>query len=324
MNHDLDEVRRVMAEAVREASRVCRRIQATLRPEDATTKGDRSPVTVADLAAQAVVARRLSDAFPGVPLTAEEDAAMLRSAEGADLRATVLANVATERPDLSADAALDALDRGGHTGGATGRYFTLDPIDGTKGFLRKEQYAVALALIEDGRVVAGVLGCPNLPAPDGRTGTVLHAVRGRGTFAAALDAAPGDAGAPTRVSLRAHRTELRLCESVETGHSDRGASSDLRERLGTRAEPVRMDSQAKYALIALGRAELYFRAPTQAGRSELIWDHAAGVIVVEEAGGRVTDLAGAPIDFSCGRKLERNRGVVATNGLVHAAVLAAL
>ena len=56
---------------------------------------------------------------------------------------------------------LDAIDFGNHDATASS-YWTLDPVDGTKGFLRRGQYAVSLALIEDGKVVAGVLGCPNL------------------------------------------------------------------------------------------------------------------------------------------------------------------
>ena len=73
-----------------------------------------------------------------------------------------------------------AIDRGNYKGAAHGRHWTLDPIDGTKGFLRGEQYAVCLALIEDGEVVLGVLGCPHLPVsgdveqgPVGSTDSVL-------------------------------------------------------------------------------------------------------------------------------------------------------
>ena len=61
---------------------------------------------------------------------------------------------------------LQVIDEGNSAGGATGRIWALDPIDGTKGFLRGGQYAVCLALIEDGDVKVGVLGCPNLPIDD--------------------------------------------------------------------------------------------------------------------------------------------------------------
>lgn len=58
---------------------------------------------------------------------------------------------------------LEAISRCNSSGGSTGRFWTLDPVDGTLGFIRGDQYAVALALIEDGEVVLGVLGCPNYP-----------------------------------------------------------------------------------------------------------------------------------------------------------------
>lgn len=58
---------------------------------------------------------------------------------------------------------LEAISRCNSTGGPTGRHWVLDPVDGTLGFVRGDQYAVALALIENGKVVIGVLGCPNYP-----------------------------------------------------------------------------------------------------------------------------------------------------------------
>lgn len=62
--------------------------------------------------------------------------------------------------------------------------WALDPIDGTKGFLRGDQYAVCLALMVDGKVQAGALGCPNLPVdpanPDGEKGIMLSVERGKG------------------------------------------------------------------------------------------------------------------------------------------------
>src|SRR5512138_449299 len=169
-----------MIDAVRAGSRICRAVQATLTAGDSVRKDDKSPVTVADLAAQAVVARRLADAFHDVPLVGEEDSKVFDEGEGAGLAAAVLARVRGEWPSADDRAMRAAIDLGRAEGGRRGRFFTLDPIDGTKGFLRGGQYAVALALIEDGRVVAGALGCPNLPDERGGTGVVLFASRGAG------------------------------------------------------------------------------------------------------------------------------------------------
>ena len=87
-----------------------------------------------------------------------------------------------------------------------------------------------------------------------------------------------------------------------------------------------MDSQAKYGAVARGDAVLYLRLPSPKSPSyrEKIWDHAAGSLIVEEAGGRVTDMHGQPLDFASGHKMERNRGVIVSNGLLHAAVIETL
>jgi 3'(2'), 5'-bisphosphate nucleotidase len=88
--------------------------------------------------------------------------------------------------------------------------------------------------------------------------------------------------------------------------------------------PVRLDSQAKYGVVARGEADAYLRLPTKAGYREKIWDHAGGVLVVEEAGGKVTDVDGKALEFTHGRELSANRGVIVTNGLIHDAILEAV
>jgi 3'(2'), 5'-bisphosphate nucleotidase len=322
MNHVDLRLVSAMVDAVRAGARICRAVQATLVAADSIKKTDKSPVTVADLATQAVVARRLADAYDDVPLVGEEDSKVFAEEAGAGLVDPVLARVRMEWPTATDAQMRAAIDLGRGEGGARGRFFTLDPIDGTKGFLRGDQYAVALALIEDGRVVAGVLGCPNLATPGGGKGAVIVAVRGAG---ARLLAVEGDdvIGTPARVSSQRDPARTRLCESVDKGHSDQTVSHAVVARMGVVAAPVRMDSQAKYGVLALGEGEVYLRVPTDPKRSEWIWDHAAGAICVEEAGGRVTDLDGKPLDFGRGRALTANRGIVASNGALHDAVLAA-
>jgi 3'(2'), 5'-bisphosphate nucleotidase len=117
-----------------------------------------------------------------------------------------------------------------------------------------------------------------------------------------------------------------MLRSFEAGHTNTGQIGDLIEMLGIQAEPVRMDSQAKYCVLAAGGGEILLRllSPKKPDYREKIWDQAAGLIIVEEAGGKVTDSYGQPLDFSVGRTLDRNRGVLASNGLLHAATLDAL
>lgn len=314
--------------AVRLASTVTQTVQKSLVTADTLQKKDRSPVTVADYASQAVICKALMHTFPDDPVVGEEDAKELREPGNASLLDSVVKHVAAAKGAATTrDQALDWIDRGGATPPADGtmkRYWTLDPIDGTKGFLRAEQYAIALALIEDGQVVLGVLGCPNLPASDGGDqGVLMAAVRGGGTVTMPLNSATTE-GVPVRVSDITDTGRARFCESVESGHSDQGGSAKIAELLGITAEPVRMDSQAKYAGVARGDASIYLRLPTSADYREKIWDHAAGAIVVEEAGGAVTDAFGKPLDFTYGRKLEQNRGIVATNGTIHDRVVQAV
>jgi 3'(2'), 5'-bisphosphate nucleotidase len=308
-------------EAVRSAARACRAVQQQIAAPAKLEKLDKSPVTVADFASQAIVCAVLEQARPGDPVVGEEDAASLRKDAQQPLRAKVVARVAAERGEVEAARVLDWIDRG-NGDARSARYWTLDPIDGTKGFLRGEQYAIALALIEEGRVVLGVLGCPNLPHRGG-VGALFTALRGEPARAQCL----WDADAAVETVEVAHlerAAQARLCESVESAHSDQDESARIAAELGITSEPFRIDSQCKYAAVARNDASIYLRLPTRADYQEKIWDHAAGSLVVESAGGRVSDADGKPLDFTCGPTLARNHGVVATCGSIHDEVIDAV
>ena len=315
----------VAVDAVVEACRLCQVVQAALVSEETLAKKDRSPVTVADFGAQALVSAALAEAFPQDPLMGEEDARQLREPANAELKSRVVRHVGAVRSNLNAEQILAAIDRGTYGGGAQGRHWVLDPIDGTKGFLRGQQYAVALALIEDGEVVVGVLGCPNLPLdlarPEGPTGCLFIAARGRGTVMRLIEAAQEREIAVSAVDDPA---EAAFCESVESAHSAHDDSARVAAILGVVAAPTRIDSQCKYAAVARGDASIYLRLSTGKDYEERIWDHAAGWLVVTEAGGRVSDICGRPLDFSLGRTLKNNKGIVATNGRIHDRVVEAV
>jgi HAL2 family 3'(2'),5'-bisphosphate nucleotidase len=320
--NNLDSELRTAVSAVRCAARICEAVQRQLVTAMTLEKKDKSPVTVADFASQAVVCATLERALPGDPVVGEEDAGELRSAAQERLRSEVVAQVdSVWGENVDASRVLDWIDRGG-ADASQSRYWTLDPIDGTKGFLRGQQYAVALALIEDGEVVLGVLGCPNLPV-DGGTGALFTALRGGPARVLALHD-EADAGVEVRVADIDSASQARFCESVESGHSDQDESAEIALRLGITAEPYRIDSQCKYATVARNDSSIYLRLPTRADYREKIWDHAAGKLVVECAGGTVTDVDGRGLDFSCGRTLERNRGIIATGGRIHDEVLTAV
>ncbi len=309
----------VAVEAVRQAARLCLAIEAS-SPKEAWLKDDRSPVTLADLASQALVASRLEAVFPSDPVVAEEDASRLRAASQAELLRILQQHIIPFAGEADGKTLLRWIDRGG--GKPAARFWTLDPVDGTKGLLRGGQYAVALALIERGGVDVAALACPHLDLGWGE-GSVFLAARGWGAWAAPL--AEGE-WVRLRVSRRAAPSQARLLRSVEPTHTDADRLDRIVSLMGARPRPVRMDSQAKYALVAAGRADLVVRlvAPSRPDYCERIWDHAAGSLLVEEAGGMVTDLRGEALDFSQGREMRANLGVLASNGRLHVAAQEAI
>ncbi|XP_052189357.1 SAL1 phosphatase-like [Diospyros lotus] len=311
------------------AARLCQRVQNALVQSDVQSKSDKSPVTVADYGSQAVVSivleRELSS--KSFSLVAEEDSRDLRKEEAQETlqRITKLVNgtFATDgtysSSPLSAEDVLAAIDSGKSEGGPHGQHWVLDPIDGTKGFLRGDQYAIALALLDEGKVVLGVLACPNLPVmpvsiqdqppSDDKVGCLFFAQVGAGTEMQSLD---GSSPAKVHVSATENPEEASFFESFEAAHSMRDLTSSIAKKLGVKAPPVRIDSQAKYGALSRGDGAIYLRFPHK-GYREKIWDHAAGAVVVTEAGGVVTDAAGNPLDFSKGRYLDLDTGIVVTN-----------
>ena len=310
------------------------------------SKDDRSPVTIGDFGAQALINHALRKNFPEDEIVAEEEASSLReNKELADriwalVKETKLVDPEAEQelggPLNNVDVMLAAIDGGGSSGGAKGRIWTVDPIDGTKGFLRGGQYAVCLALIEDGDVKVGVLGCPHLPVDDtapipagaeeiekisGEKGVLFSAARGYGASSRSL----GNGGLLKAQSIHVRPltdiTQATFCESFEAGHSSQGDQAAIAAALGITQPSARMDSQAKYGSVARGAGDLYLRLPVSKTYQDKIWDHAAGELIVEEAGGKVTDAQGKKLDFGRGRTLSGNKGFVVAPRELHEQVL---
>lgn len=322
--------------AVEDACRVCRYVQSRLDALRSMTKDDSSPVTIGDFASQALVARALtsSGAMLG-GMVAEESAAFLKHPDhAAHLRGCVEAlRESGAWTDAAADDVIDMVDLGAadpgvlvsHRGG-----WTLDPIDGTKGFLRGEQYCVCLAKIREGRVEIGVLGCPNLALglngeqgddPLG-LGTRYWATRGGGAHMGAYTKTAGVEMAIRRRPVTPDHP-ARLAESVEMTHTRRDLTEEIMRRAGPVGTPAQIDSQCKYALLARGDADVYLRLPSRKGYVQQIWDHAPGVLIAQEAGCVVTDVLGRELDFGRGRGLEGNLGVLGAPPGLHGRLLAA-
>jgi len=324
MTPSLPDLLAVARRAARAAAAVCLGVleEAPAAPA-AMAKLGQEPVTVADYGSQAVILEAIAAAFPQHGVVAEEGAAHFRehAGEAGAEQIVRLVGRALGRPVVLGEV-LGWID---HRGGRSPFTWVIDPIDGTKGFLRRDQFAVAVGLLHEGRPVAGVLACPHLPVdpadPAGLRGLLFWGGRELGAFAERLG---GEGARPVSVSETADAREVRVLGSVESSHGDPALLQAVIDRAGLGGGWVRLDSQVKYGAVASGLAELYLRPRSRPDYRDCIWDHAAGTAVVEAAGGRVSDLDGSPLDFARGARLEANRGVLASNGRIHDVILAAL
>jgi 3'(2'), 5'-bisphosphate nucleotidase len=206
------------------------------------TKADDSPVTLADQAAEALILSRLADLYPEVQAVAEEQS----EAEG--------------RPETAA-----------------ARFWLIDPLDGTRGFVQgKESFTVNIALIEGTRPVVGVVSAP-------ATATTWRTAPGGGAQMRRF----GEAWRAIQVRDRPQEGFALLSHSVTDEEAAR-----LAARYGcTKWQGA--DSSLKFCLIAEGRFDAY---PRTGPTSE--WDTAAGQAVLEAAGGRVLAGDGAPLAYA--------------------------
>lgn len=343
---------------VERACRLCVDVKRSLLSGDGRIleKNDQTPVTVADFGVQALISLELGKLFPSIPLVAEEDSAFLRSNNLADLVVdAVTGKAGFGDKQLTHDDVLDAIDRGGKDaftfGANPATYWVLDPIDGTRGFLKgcEALYVVGLALVVEGEIVLGVMGCPNWQEdlfstevqedenkPSG-PGIIMVSHVGCGTwikrFYNILDISPNmpDCWNRSFVDQCCLVHEARFCipesqtwESLPL--SDVKASADGisiadKEIL---LLPTCCGSLCKYLMVASGRASVFFlRARSE--KTIKVWDHAVGVICVHEAGGKVTDWNGSQLDIEVDQVERRvifpSGGILVSNGNLHDRIL---
>ncbi|WWC70087.1 3'(2'),5'-bisphosphate nucleotidase [Kwoniella pini CBS 10737] len=327
--------------SVLRACYLTKNVQDTLVNQDTLIKKDKSPVTVADLSAQSLISLHLLSHFPQDPIIGEEDTSELQANSTLRERVIKLVNEGFEREEgwgkgktFDEDEVLKAIDAGSAEGGNKGRFWTI-VIDGTSGFIRHQQYAVCLALIIDGQVELGVIGCPNLgpePAkigeeiiPNGK-GVLMIAVKGEGSYSRPLTSETY-----TKLTLPSSplpENPLTFLESVESGHSAHSIQARIGELLEVKRPSLRMDSQAKYACLGRGEGGVYLRIPTKyvGGKeyNEKIWDHASGSLLIAESGGICTDMFGKPLNFGVGRTLNNNEGIVAAGKDIHSKAVEAV
>jgi 3'(2'), 5'-bisphosphate nucleotidase len=206
---------------------------------------------VADYASQHIIVSAIQNVFPSDAIIAEEDFTIL-SVEQQSQLANYVSGDLSQYPKATSE---------------SHRFWTIDPIDGTKGFIRNGQYAVCVALVEERQVILSLLNCPRLPNHNGTIGTLFVAMKGFGCFEIDTN------GHHRHLNAHRARSEVEgaiLAESYEANHSDHDLSRKMTTILKLNPEPIRMDSQCKYGLVARGDAHVYIRCPKK-GYSERIW-----------------------------------------------------
>lgn len=183
------------------------------------------------------------------------------------------------------------------------RVWLIDPMDGTKNFIQRDgDFAVQIGLAVHGEVVAGVV---YQPARD----VLYHAARGAGSWIESKD----EPARQMSVSSRTNPTEMVLASS----RSHRGPRMErVVSSFGFKNEVRRGSVGVKIGLITEQQADLYLHLSPSTKQ----WDTCAPQIILEEAGGRLTDLFGRPLRYN-GVRIDNQNGVVATNGAAHQMVI---
>jgi 3'(2'), 5'-bisphosphate nucleotidase len=242
-----------LATAAREAGEAI--LTVIRRGFDVESKSDSSPVTEADRAAELVILAALARCAPGVPVIAEEEVAAGRIPAHDDT------------------------------------YFLVDPLDGTKEFIRGgDDYTVNIGLVENGSPRLGVVFAP-------ATGRLHGGCVGKGAW---VDEGEG------RTSITTRERGQKVAAVASKSHLNQATVDYLEAAVG-RCDFVSVGSSLKFCIVAEGKADIYPRA---APTSE--WDTAAGHAVLLAAGGLVDGPDGSPLRY--GKRAFLNRAFVATAG----------
>jgi 3'(2'), 5'-bisphosphate nucleotidase len=251
------ELGRALADIVEEAGAAIMPLWRTEFVVD--RKADFSPVTEADRQGEALILRRLKERFPDIPVISEEDASEFGT------------------PDAIGP-----------------RFFLVDPLDGTKAFVRgDEHWTVNIGLIQDGRPVAGAVSAP---AWDRTWFTTAAGAQRRQISTGA--------GEPIRVRPWPQGAAVALVSHTMKPEVE----AELRAKYGYQ-DKLAMDSSAKLCMVAEGTADIYPRHGTT-----MEWDIAAAHAVLEAAGGSVTTPEGAPFRYGKADQGFKNGWFVARGG----------
>ncbi|KAL2832432.1 hypothetical protein BDW59DRAFT_169328 [Aspergillus cavernicola] len=310
-------------------------------------KSDATPVTIADFAAQSLIIAAIHHVFPDDEIVGEEDSKALRVEP--DLLERTWELVSSTRLDdeesesllyapRSKEEMLRLIDLGAQGScKPAGRSWVLDPVDGTATFMRGQQYAVCLGLVEDGKQRIGVTGCPNM---DLDSGCIHEEIADRTGYGYQVFAIAGE-GAWMRRMGRGALLDAKKVEPIsqitETGEirfvDCRAANSSNYELHGVLAEGLKApwppktqlwSAQLRYIAIAVGGCNVLIKIPRKASYRSKVWDHVGGMLIVEELGCIVSDLEGNPVDCSLGRSLAGCQGMIIAPASIHGRLVEAV
>lgn len=309
---------------LKDASLVAEHVRKTQISMHNLTKQDSSPVTVADFCCQMIINKFLAQeqdlrSLPCFRVVSEEDSSvLLEDLELANKCVSILSEVLNWTFERGLQSVRELIDFGKNSTNQSNSYWVIDPIDGTKGFLRGGHYSICIGYLHEGIPVFGALACPFT-----QTGIIQWAIKGKGAFQIPLF---GECSMISPMKIHTNPpmggilSEAALVKSFETAHSNNEFLSRILQAINALTPPIPMDSQSKYAVLGNGTAQVYIRYPQKKYR-EKIWDHAPGFVILKEAGGVSSDFLGNELVFS-GSEVIVNYGIICSANLqIHQEIL---
>ncbi|NHJ20527.1 MAG: hypothetical protein EAX91_06275 [Candidatus Lokiarchaeota archaeon] len=267
-------------------------------------KKDDSPVTLADFASQILIISEIRKNFPNDQIIAEEESGDFFNPKIEELiKRCYKSNQVQFEGDLE-----EMLN---YRGPSSNRQWTVDPIDGTKGFQEDLAYAIGIGFMIGFEPKICAIGVPNYK--DMKL-AIFAAEKNQGARVSFGDLA----FTKLKVSSNEDIKKFRMCYSL---HYNKPWVLEFANSIGI-SSYIRMDSMAKLCMIADGSAEIYVK-PLNIQHS-YTWDFLPGDLLVREAGGMITDLKGESIKYIDEKCIVSAPGLIASNGLMHNDLIQAL
>ncbi len=239
-------------------------------------KKDHSPVTLADYAGQIYINHHLKDNFPSDQIIAEENIEDLTDRQGEIIRNCYKdLNISIKKFESSLN----------YRGMPSKRQWTVDPIDGTKGFIANLSYSIGIGFLIDSEPTVSAIAAPNY---NEKGLAVFRAELGEGAEASYA----GKKFKPIKTSTQSDVKKSRVCISL---HNASEATTKFLEDIGIKEENMcAMDGMGKFCMVADSTADFYIHLNRNVMYS---WDFCPGDLLIREANGNSTDISGKRLKF---------------------------